>query len=807
MAFDNPEFLAKLRKAFKHEAVERLANLGKTLISLEEGRDETKRDHLLELAYRETHSLKGAARAVGGFDIEVLSHAMETVFSGMIKNDQSPDESQFDLLHQAVDMLRWFINNPTEEDGPSPEAVRLAGLLNNSETDTPEGHLFDDILTPMSEAELDKNTLAPPPTTSVSTAPLPEESHDTTEPARPPDEKRISDKPHSDAAPSSDRSPSSEPASNQTSSTRIPSSPAKGMGFDTVRVPSSRLEDVLLRGEEMLWLKGALGETARRLTTIKKEMAGLKLAFDSLDANPRAGSAVRHALEHTDDVRRHLDFVEAEIGSLTQSAVKNARSMTVMLDELLDETRRILLEPFSTLFDMLPVIARDIAREQGKKCRLTLIGSQVEIDRRILDELRDVFVHIIRNAVDHGLEKPEKRLAHGKTDAGRIQIRVMRSLGGKTQIEVSDDGIGLDADAVTSKAISLDVISVDAAREISLQEKLNLIFHSGLTTSPLITDISGRGLGLAIAKDKVERMGGSIGVSSFPGKGTTFDITLPSALSSYPGIVIMAGGRHFVIPKGGVEHVIRITPDDIIHALAREGIVHEGVTIPVRRLQTILGLPESELLQSQHLPVLIMTASGRRAAIIVDKIHEEREVMAKQLGPQLRRVRHVAAVTTLAGGLLAPILHVPDMIATASKTSQANQVDKRHQPMREASGRQSTVLVAEDSITSRMLLKNILEAAGYVVKTAIDGVEAFLALRETAPDIVITDVQMPGMDGFELTARIRADAAFANLPVVLVTSLESREDKERGIDAGADAYIVKSGFDQKNLLDVIERLL
>ncbi len=806
MAFDNPEFLAKLRKAFQNEAKERLSNLGKAIIGLEGTDDQTAREGMLELAYRETHSLKGAGRAVGAFDVEVISHAMETVFSRMMKTESTPDESLLDTLLHAVDMLHFAVKNSMENESASPDAIRLAAQLTHENESETQDHSFADILTPMSEEELG----TPKPSTpyeEISERDIPTYSEIEATPAPTPQTQEIQDcTPQPTTATAPPKSEEQKPVATKTQA-QSPTQCANERELLTIRVPSKRLEDVLLHGEEMLWLKSAMDKTARRLNSLKEEMTGLKLAITALHTHQSDSKNSAQYRERSENVRRHLDFIDAEIGSLTHISLKNSRAMTTMLDDLLDETRRILLEPFSTLFDMLPIIARDIAREQGKKCRLSLIGSQVEIDRRILDELRDVFVHIIRNAVDHGIETPEKRLAKGKIETGRIQVRVARSLGGKARIDVSDDGHGLDPDAIAAKAVALNVLSADTARELSPQEKMNLIFHSGLSTSPLITDISGRGLGLAIAKDKVEHMGGSIAVSSEAGKGTQFDIILPSALSSYSGIVVVVAGRYCVIPKGGVERVIRIKPDDIIEALSGKGIVYKGQTIPLHRLQTILELPESDLSPTNTVAALIMTAAGRHAAVVVDEIHEEREVMAKRLGPQLRRVRHIAAVATLSGGVLAPILHISDIVATAFKTNSTGMAKKRHQAVRDKSKKQPIVLVAEDSITSRMLLKNILEAAGYIVKTAIDGVEAFLTLRETAPDIVITDVQMPGMDGFELTTRIRSDSAFSNLPVILVTSLETREDKERGIDAGADAYIVKSGFDQKNLLDVIERLL
>jgi two-component system chemotaxis sensor kinase CheA len=332
---------------------------------------------------------------------------------------------------------------------------------------------------------------------------------------------------------------------------------------------------------------------------------------------------------------------------------------------------------------------------------------------------------------------------------------------------------------------------------------LALACEAGVSTSAMITDISGRGLGLPIVKEQVERLTGTLTLESVPDQGVTFRIVLPLTLARFRGVVVRVGRELFVVPTRSIERVARIGSDDVKTVGNRETIVLGGRAIALARLDRVLGIESEPGEDAGRFPVIVLGAAQRSIAFRVDEVLDEREVLVKPLGPQLERVRHVAGASVLGNARLAPILHVPDLLASAAAGESAGAPQRRS----EAAPTRSSVLVAEDSITSRSLLKGILEIAGYHVETAADGVDAFTALRSGAFDLVVSDVDMPRLNGFGLTAKIRADKKLGELPVVLVTALESREDREQGIDVGASAYIVKSSFDQSNLLEVIRRLL
>jgi two-component system chemotaxis sensor kinase CheA len=378
--------------------------------------------------------------------------------------------------------------------------------------------------------------------------------------------------------------------------------------------------------------------------------------------------------------------------------------------------------------------------------------------------------------------------------------------GSNVELLIADDGKGIDAGKVKAAAGKLRLLSPERAESLGDQEALAFIFQPGVSTSPIITDISGRGLGLAIVKEKVEKLNGALSVETEAGQGTSFRIILPLTLARFHGVLVRVGEHLFVFPTSNVERVARVAKDDVKTVENRETITVKGQAVSLVRLHEALNLAATVAAGGQPdvLPAVVLTSGNQRIAFVVDEVLNEQEVLVKTLGKQLIRVPNIAGATVLGTGNVVPILNVPDLIASAVRTSGTG-IHAAAVPSEETEKKRKSVLVAEDSITSRTLLKNILETAGYQVETAVDGVEALTKLRSGEFDLVVSDVDMPRMNGFALTAKIRADKKFLELPVILVTALDSREDREHGIDVGANAYIVKGSFDQSNLLEIIRR--
>ncbi|MGA2546546.1 MAG: response regulator [Rectinemataceae bacterium] len=554
----------------------------------------------------------------------------------------------------------------------------------------------------------------------------------------------------------------------------------------TVRIPMERLDALLLQAEEMIAIKMTTGQRIAEMSEIQRNLREWRK--ESIRRKDRDGT--------------DLDALENQVAAVTRALEQDHRSIRRMVDEHLEGMKRAVMLPVSSLVESFPKIVRDIARDQGKEVELVLLGTDIESDKRILEELKDPLIHLVRNCVDHGIRSPEERVAQGKSPQGTITIAFAAKDSRDMEILVSDDGVGVDGVRVRAAAVKSGILSREAAEKLDEEAVLALIFQSGISTSPILTDISGRGLGLAIVREKVQKLGGSVSVNSRIHAGTAFRIVLPLTLATFRGILVRVDERAFLLPTINVERVLRASQAEIKSVENREMIQVDGQNLSLVDLADVLGLPRrARQAPSTGLFIAVLAYGDRRVAFHVDEILDELQVILKNLGPQLRRVRNVAGAAILGNGKVVPVLNASDLITSAPRAAAAPRSVEPALP------RIAHILVAEDSITARSLLKNILEGSGYRVTTAVDGADAYSQAREGEFDLVVSDVDMPRMSGFELTAKIRGDKRLSRTPVVLVTALESREDRERGIDAGADAYIVKSSFDQSNLLDALRRLL
>lgn len=748
------EFLKRLLATFRVEAEEHLQAISAGLFELEKTPEAGQQAQIIETVFREAHSLKGAARSVDLVKVEAVCQALESVFAAVKRLDLAWSPALSELLHQAVKGLEGLLSSS------APDTPRMRELIQALERATKGGVPA----TPQEERD------GQPPETAAESRPLTEER------------------------------------------------PALA---ETVRIPAARLDALLLQVEELVTAKLSasqraieLGEAGVACTAWRKEWARVgpqvrirrPLPAGNGAGGPPAGEEGR-LLEFVEWTSSHLGSLESRLAALATSAGLEAHSLATRVDALLEDVKRVLMLPFSSLLEPFPRFVRELAREQGKDVELVVQGGELEIDRRILEAMKDPFLHLVRNCVDHGIESPEERERRNKTPRGKIIIAASPRNGDKVEIVVADDGAGIDVAGLRAAALKLGAVTPEEAGKLSDQEALSLMLQSGVSTSPLITSVSGRGLGLAIVQEKVERLGGRLSFETHPGAGTSFRMVLPLTLATFRGVSVRVGERLFVLPTASVTRALRAAGEDIKTVENRETLVLDGRPVSLVRLAEVLELPDRSAPagtpDTAH--VVVLGFGGRRIAFVVDEVLGEQEVLAKSLGRQLSRVRNVSGATVLGTGKIVPILNVPDLMKSAVRASGG--ATRPVVPAEGERARRRSVLVVEDSITARTLLKSILETAGYEVRTAVDGVDGFTQLRSYSFDLVVSDVDMPRMSGFDLTARIRGDRKLAELPVVLVTALESREDRERGMDVGANAYLVKSSFDQSNLVEVIQRLI
>ncbi|HEX2826868.1 MAG TPA: response regulator [Burkholderiales bacterium] len=623
------------------------------------------------------------------------------------------------------------------------------------------------------------------------------------------------------AAPPVEAPPPAQTPSPPQEPTRPPAEAAPALADaeirETVRIPVHKLEARLRDAQELLSIKLAAAQRVTDLQALGERLAAWRDTWAQLDPDvrqlrqPRAdtqeGPALARFFEFVESGRHTVKSIEDGLAAIRHAAERDRHAAGRLIDGLLEESKTLLLLPFATISASFPKLVRDLSREQGKAVNFTILGDDVEIDRRILEEVKDPIIHLLRNTIDHGVESPQARARAGKPERATVTLTVSRVNGSKVELRLSDDGAGIDTVRVRESAVRNGVLPAHDAERLTEERTQALIFESAVSTRSSVTAVSGRGLGLAIVREKAEKLGGSVSVESRPGAGTAFRLVVPGTMATFRGVLVEAAGQVLVVPIAQVERVSRAKPDDVKSVEGRDTVSFDGRAVALAHLADVLDLPLAQRAAppAAGLPVVVLASGEQRIAFGVDAVRGEQDLLLKPFSRPLVRVRNVAALTVLGSGAIAPVLNVSDLFKSARRLSVAI---ARPEPSTQPTMSESkSILVAEDSITSRMLLKTILEAAGYKVRLAVDGMDALTLLRTEHFDLLVSDVEMPRLNGFDLTARVRADRRLSALPVILVTALATREDRERGVEAGANAYIVKGNFDQSDLRSAVARLI
>jgi two-component system chemotaxis sensor kinase CheA len=449
--------------------------------------------------------------------------------------------------------------------------------------------------------------------------------------------------------------------------------------------------------------------------------------------------------------------------------------------------------PAALVLEPLRRAVRDLAGRLGKDVDLVLEGGDVRIDRRIVDELREPLLHLVRNAVDHGLETPDARRSAGKDPRGRVRVSV-EPRGSRVGIVVEDDGAGVDVAAVRSSAVRRGVLSEEAAARLPEAEAASLVFQPGLSTSRTVNEVSGRGVGLDVVRETVGRLQGTVDLAYTPGRGTRFDLELPLTVAATSAILFRLGRETAALPADAVERVLLLSESEVGTVAGRPMVKVGDAQIPFAPLAQLLGASGGRLGRKGQ-PALVLVHAAQRIAVAVDEIIGQQDVVVNALGSRVARVAHLAGASVLDDGRVVAVLATADLFRRAQPaTARAAAVRPR-------------IVVADDSLTTRSAVKALLEIAGFTVLPAADGEEAWALIRDAGCQLVVSDIQMPVLDGLALARRIKADPRLRDLPVVLVTSLETEEDRAAGLEAGADGYLVKREVEHGKLLELVRQLL
>ena len=516
------------------------------------------------------------------------------------------------------------------------------------------------------------------------------------------------------------------------------------------------------------------------------------------------------------DLQRRQEAMEAQLREMSEQVsaallpkVRQLRDQSfeahLRLTEVQDTLRQLGLLEVGLLFQRYPAAVRTLAREQSKRVRVVLEGTQVAVDKRVLDRIDDALLHLLRNSVDHGIEAPENRRAAGKKEHGTIILRA-RQIGAEVEIQIEDDGCGVDVQAVRESAKRRGLLPPDQVDELDDEATLQLVFQPGLSTREEVSDLSGRGVGLDVVKQEVEDLGGSVHLATREGHGTTFTLRLPISISLSKLLLVEASGQPWAIPSNQIDGLLRIGPDSIERA--GEGLVvisGEG-RIPLTDLRALVSNEEGkreEDVAARRMNVVVLSHAGQRLAIRVDRFLKEYEAVQRSTGEFLAGARLIHGALVMEGGRPALVLNVPELLRRFGE----GQVRYASRLPRRMEVESRKILIVEDSELTRDMLVHAASRLGLEIYEAVNGREALKTVDSVVPDLVLTDLDMPVMDGFDLIAALRARDETERIPIVVLSTRGSEEDRRRAAEAGADAYLVKTSFTEASLKSVVERFL
>ncbi|NET33387.1 MAG: response regulator [Cyanothece sp. SIO1E1] len=567
--------------------------------------------------------------------------------------------------------------------------------------------------------------------------------------------------------------------------------------IETVRIQTRELDALMVQAEELAVTRIQIAQTytqTQQLMALWEEWQAHKHQPQSL--NP----SVPPYEERLENLLLHLRSIVQE----------NSSKLELVAEELRDRIRRLQLLPVSTLFQPLPRVVRDLAKQQSKDINLVLEGEDTTADKRLLEGIKDALMHLVRNAIDHGIETADERKASSKPATATLRVKAYQTAI-SLMIEITDDGRGLDIEQIKRTAVKRRLYSPSDLAAMSDNQIQRLILAPGFSTRSFITEISGRGVGLDVVRTQVERLKGSIQIESTLGQGCTFRLQLSKALSTANVVLLETQGITLALPIEFLQTTVLVAPEQIVMTEGQATIVLDDQEIPVANLVDVLELPNSPVYswvaqarqsENDHRPCILLKVGTDQAGFFVDRLINQQEVVSKPLSHLLKRVRNVTGATILATGEVCMILNPPDLLKSLqqhlSDTLAIAKRTTRHQPV---------ILLVEDSPPVRIQEKRLFEGAGYRVITATNGLEGYNRLKTHEFDAIVSDVEMPHLDGFSLVAKIRQHPEYDDLPIVLVTTLDSDADRKRGADAGANAYIIKGRFNQEALLDTLERLI
>ncbi len=737
----------------------------------------------IEAMMRAAHSLKGAARIVGLDPAVRVAHAMEDCFVAAGKGQFRVRPEHVDLLLAAVDFLATIAR---ADDALAPES-RWAATADALVTEL--GALLEPVSPSTTGVPVPPVAAAPVTAAAPSTVP-PAPPAETTPPTAKPAQQAAEERPAAEPPP-----PAAAPAG---------SARAIEQADRVVRVSADSLTRLVgLAGESLVETKQLrpFVDSLLNLRAAQVELcdtiAAVEERFKTDDAAipaPLVGLVAR--------VRERADACLTTLMKQVDDLESFARRNEDLSNRLHHEVIASRMRPLADGIRGFPRLVRDVARTLGKQVRFEVRGEQTGVDRDILDKLEAPLSHLIRNALDHGLETPQEREASGKPPIGTIRLEA-RHRAGMLHITLTDDGRGIDVEKLRARAVTRGLVARQVAEQLTELELLEFLFLPGFSTKDQVTEISGRGVGLDVVQSMVKGVGGTVRVTTQPGRQTVFTLQLPITMSVIRALLVEIGGEPYAFPLTRIDNILECRHTDVRTVEGRQYFDRDGVSIGLVFAAQILDMPGREQ-PADPMPVVVISDRGQQFGMIVDAFLGERDLEVRPLDRRLGKVPDINSASLLENGNPVLIVDVEDLVRSIDNVLAGRRLSRvEFEQLAEQSRRRKRILVVDDSITVRELERQLLQARGFAVDVAVDGMDGWNTFRGAHYDLVVTDVDMPRMDGIGLVTLIKNDATRRDVPVVIVSYKDREEDRLRGLDAGANRYLTKSSFHDETFVRTI----
>jgi two-component system sensor histidine kinase and response regulator WspE len=749
---------ASLLELFSLEAEAQTQVLSAGLLTLE--RNPTQADQL-ESCMRAAHSLKGAARIVGIDSGVSVAHVMEDCLVSAQEGRLLLRPEHIDALLQGTDLL-MRIATPTNAPQPSYIDAYVALMASLLDPSTPPATL---IAPSMAELQLDA-----PPVFEPALAPIMEAPVETSEPA-PRKNKRTTEG-----------------------------------GERVLRVTAERLNSLLDLSSKSLVETQRLKPHLATMQRLKRMQNNGLRALENLNVHLKEHALSLEALEALEDARRLLAESQQLLSEKNAELDEFAWQASQRAQVLYDTALACRMRPFADVLTGQVRMVRDLGRSLGKQVRLEIEGEKTQVDRDVLEKLEAPLTHLLRNAVDHGIETPEQRLLKGKPEEGLIRLRASHQAG-LLVLELSDDGNGVDLEKVRRSIIERQLSPAETAAQLSEEELLTFLFLPGFSLRDTVTEVSGRGVGLDAVQHMVRQLRGAVVLEQAAGEGSRFHLEVPLTLSVVRSLVVEVGEEAYAFPLAHIERMCDLAPEDIVQVEGRQHFWHEDQHVGLVAASQLLNRPASQS-SGETLKVVVIRERDAIYGVAVERFIGERTLVVLPLDERLGKVQDISAGALLDDGSVVLIVDVEDMLRSVDKLLNTGRLERiaRH-GNQAAEAARKRVLVVDDSLTVRELQRKLLLNRGYDVAVAVDGMDGWNALRSEDFDLLITDIDMPRMDGIELVTLLRRDNRLQSLPVMVVSYKDREEDRRRGLDAGADYYLAKASFHDDALLDAVVELI